>query len=203
MTDRTATDPEAPDRADRWAARLSVPVLVAALASIPATFLTLLDGGYATAGSALNALSGAVLVAETVVLLAVAEDRRAWLRANRWLVLLAAAVTLAVVFAIGPVQLLRLVRLVGALRVVRVRRIVQAGRVIQARHDLHARWERVLTAGLTIAAAAFVAVVLADPTSQSRQLLDGVAGRFGVLLVGLAGVLVGVATYVVLAGRRR
>jgi CsoR family transcriptional regulator, copper-sensing transcriptional repressor len=191
------------DRADRWAERLSVPVLVAALASIPATFLTLLDGGYAVAGSTLNAVSGAVLVAETVVLLAVAEDRRAWLRTNRWLVALAVAVVLAVVFAVGPVQLLRLVRVVGALRIVRVRRIVSAGRIIRERHGVDRRWGGVLTGVLTLAAAAFVTVVLADPTSQSRQLLDGVAGRFGALGVALAGAIVAVATYVVLTARRR
>jgi CsoR family transcriptional regulator, copper-sensing transcriptional repressor len=202
----TATEPQTAehvDRADRLARRLSVPVLIAALASIPATFLTLLDGGYATAGSTLNALSGAVLVAETVVLLAVAEDKRTWLRTNRWLVALTVAVVVAVVFAIGPVQLLRLVRVVGALRIVRVRRIVKAGRIIGERHGLDARWGRVLTVVLTVAAAGFVAVVLADPTSQSRQLLDGVAGRFGALAAALAGVLVAVATYVVISARRR
>jgi CsoR family transcriptional regulator, copper-sensing transcriptional repressor len=199
----TTTEPAAVERAERWAERLSVPVLVAALASIPATFLTLLDGGYAVAGSTLNAVSGAVLVAETVVLLAVAEDKRVWLRTNRWLVALTVAVVVAVVFAIGPVQLLRLVRVVGALRIVRVRRIVKAGRIIGERHGLDRRWGRVLTGALTTAAAAFVAVVLADPTSQSRQLLEGVAGRFGALAVALAGALIAVATYVVLTARRR
>lgn len=191
------------DRADRWARTLSIPVLVAALASIPATFLTLLDGGYATAGTTLNTLSGAVLVAETVVLLAVAEDKRAWLRTNRWLLVLCLAVVVAVVFAIGPVQLLRLVRVVGALRIVRVRRIVTAGRIIRERHGLDERWGRVVTVVLTSAAAGFVAVVLADPTSRSRQLLDGAAGRFGALAVALAGVLVAAATFVVVRARRR
>lgn len=202
----TTTEPHTAaqvDRADRWAERLSVPVLVAALASIPATFLTLFDGGYATAGASLNTLSGAVLVAETVVLLAVAEDKRAWLRANRWLVALSLAVVVAVVFVIGPVQLLRLVRVVGALRIVRVRRIVTAGRIIRERHALDAWWGRVVTVVLTVAAASFVAVVLADPTSQSRQLLDGVAGRFGAVAVALAGALVAAATYIVLSARRR
>jgi CsoR family transcriptional regulator, copper-sensing transcriptional repressor len=199
----TTTEPASAERAERWAERLSVPVLVAALASIPATFLTLLDGGYAVAGSTLNVVSGAVLVAETVVLLAVAEDKRAWLRTNRWLVALTVAVVVAVVFAIGPVQLLRLVRVVGALRVVRVRRIISAGRIIRERHGLTGRWERIVTVGLTLAAAAFVTVVLADPTSQSRQLLDGAAGRSGALGIALAGALVAIATYVVLSARRQ
>jgi CsoR family transcriptional regulator, copper-sensing transcriptional repressor len=191
------------ERAERVASRLSVPVLVAALASIPATFLTLLDGGYQTAGTALNALSGAVLVAETVVLLAVAEDKRAWVRDNRWLVALTLAIVIAVVFAIGPVQLLRLLRMVGALRIVRVRRIVKAGRIIGERHGLDRRWERVATGLVTAAVAGFVGIVLADPTSQTRQLIDGAAGRFGALAAVLAGVLVAAATYVVLDKRQR
>ena len=198
----TTAPSELADRADRLAERLAVPVLVAALASIPATFLTLFDGMLATAGSTLNLLSGAVLVAETVVLLAVAEDRRAWLRANRWLVALAAVVVPAVVFAVGPVQLLRLVRLVGALRILRVRRIVRAGHIIRERHDLDERWGRAVTWSLTLAAAGFVAVVLADPSSTSRAWLEQVTARVGVLGVAVAGVLIGAATYVVRANLR-
>lgn len=202
----TTTEPRAPervDRAERVAERLAGPVLIAALASIPATFLTLFDGAYQTAGSTLNAVSGAVLVAETVVLLALAEDKRAWLRRNRWLVGLTLVVVPAVVFAVGPVQLLRLARVVGALRIVRVRRIFKAGRIVRDRYGADARWARAATIGLTVAAAAFVAIVLADPTSQSRQFLDGAAGRGGALSVALAGVLVATATYVVRANRKR
>jgi CsoR family transcriptional regulator, copper-sensing transcriptional repressor len=202
----TATHLDAPDRADQLAARLSGPVFVAALASIPATFLTLLDGTYATVGGVLNAVSGAVLVAETLVLLAIAEDKRAWLWRNRWLVALTVVIVPAVVFAVGPVQLLRLLRVLrafGALRIVRVRRILKAGRIIRERHGLTSRWERAVTGVLSLAVALFVAMVLADPTSQSRQLLDGAAGRLGSLGIVLAGALVAVATYVVQANRRR
>lgn len=199
----TTTQLDAPDRAERLADRLSGPVLLAALASIPATFLTLLEGTYATVGSALNLVSGAVLVAETVVLLAVAEDKRAWLRTNRWLVGLTIAIVPAVVFAIGPVQLLRAVRLLGALRIVRVRRILKAGRIIRDRHGLTSGWEKAVTGVLTLATALFVAMVLADPTSQSRRLLDTVTGRVGAVGVLAAGVLLAFATYVVRTSRDR
>lgn len=199
----TTTEHAHQGRAERLAQRLSGPVLVAALASVPATFLTLLDGPFEVTGNALNAVSGAVLVAETVVLLAVAEDRRAWLRRNRWLVALALAVVPAVVFAVGPVQLLRLARLVGALRIVRVRRILKAGRIVRDRYGLDERWERLTTGAVTLAVAAFVAIVLADPTSESRQFLDGAAGRSGVLAAVVAGVLIAVATAVVRTNRRR
>jgi CsoR family transcriptional regulator, copper-sensing transcriptional repressor len=204
----TTTDHAAPDRADRadradrLAARLSGPVLVAALASIPATFLTLFDGAYATVGSTLNALSGAVLIAETVVLLALADDKRAWLRRNRWLVGLSVLLVPAVIFAVGPVQLLRLLRVVGALRIVRVRRIVKAGRIIRERHGLTSRWSRFVTGTLVTATAAFVALVLADPTSESRRLLDDAVGRVGPFGVLLAGSILAAATFVVRSNRR-
>jgi CsoR family transcriptional regulator, copper-sensing transcriptional repressor len=198
----TTTDLAAPDRADRLAARLSGPVLVAALASIPATFLTLFDGAYATVGTALNTLSGAVLIAETVVLLALAEDKRAWLHRNRWLVGLSVLLVPAIILAVGPVQLLRLLRVVGALRIVRVRRIVKAGRIIRERHGLTSRWSRVVTGTVVTATAAFVALVLADPTSESRRLLDDVVGQVGPVGVLLAGGLLAAATYVVRTNRR-
>lgn len=193
---------ETVDRADRLAERLAVPVLVAALASIPATFLTLLDGAWAATGSALNLVSGGVLVAEAVVLFVLAGDKRAWVRRNRWLVVLALLMVPAVVFAVGPVQLLRLLRLVGALRIIRVRRILKAGQIIRERHDLDHRWSRAVTWGLTLLAAGFVAVVLADPSSTSRAWLESVTARVGVLGVLIAGLVVGVATYVVRTNRR-
>lgn len=193
---------ETVDRADRLAERLAVPVLVAALASIPATFLTLLDGAWAATGSALNLVSGGVLVAEAVVLYVVAGDKRAWVRRNRWLVVLALLMVPAVVLAVGPVQLLRLLRLVGALRIIRVRRILKAGQIIRERHELDHRWSRAVTWGLTLLAAGFVAVVLADPSSTSRAWLESVTARVGVLGVLVAGLVVGVATYVVRSNRR-
>ncbi|MFA9429513.1 hypothetical protein [Egicoccus sp. AB-alg2] len=198
MTDTCA---DRSDRADRLAERLAVPVLVAALASVPATFLTLLGEPLATAGSTLNTLSGAVLVAETVVLLAVAGDKRAWLRRNRWLVALTLAVIPAVVFAVGPVQLLRLLRVFGALRIVRVRRIVKAGRVIGERHGLRGPWARAVTAVSTLTAAAFVGMVLADPTSRESRWFQAVTDRVGVPGILVAGLLLGIATYVVRTNR--
>lgn len=199
-SERTSVE-EGEDRADRVARKLAMPVLIAALASIPATFLTLFDGTLETTGNALNTASGAVLVAETVVLLAVATDKRAWLRRNWWLVALAVLIVPAVIFAVGPVQLLRLVRVVGALRVLRARRILKAGRIISERHAGDGRWRRLVTFGLTLLTAGFVAVVLADPTSQSRQLLDDAFGDLSWLAVVLAGALVAGATFVVLRDR--
>ena len=186
-------------REERWQERLALPVLVAALASIPAMFLTVAEGTLGRAGHAIDAVSGAVLVAETVILLVVAENRRAWIRGHLGLIALTVAVVIAVVFALGPVQVLRLVRTVGALRILRAGRIVKAARAVGLRRGFTGRLSQVLavTAGLLVAL--FVGVVLADPTSRSRDLLTAVLGELSppliVVLSGAAGVLLGGATY--------
>ncbi|MEX2486923.1 MAG: hypothetical protein WD377_04830 [Nitriliruptoraceae bacterium] len=199
----TTTEAPPRDRADRVADRLAVPVLVAALASVPAVFLTLLDQPWATIGAGLNAVSGGVLVAEALVLFALAEDRRAWLRRNRLLVALALVLVPAVIFAIGPVQLLRTLRVFGALRIIRVARIIKAGRILRHRHGHRHGWRRAVGVGVTLLCAGFVAVVLADPTSTSRQLLDGAVDRVGWIGTVFAGAIIAVATFIVRTRRDR
>lgn len=200
-TGTDSREPEHVDRADRVAERIAIPVLIAALASIPAVFLTLFDDPYETIGEGLNTLSGGVLIAETVVLFALAENRWEWIKRNKWLVALAIAIIPAVVFAIGPVQLLRLVRVVGALRIIRVTRIMKAGRIVRERAGLTRTWQRVIGIGAAALCAAFVGVVLADSTSESRQLLDGVVDRVGWVGVLVAGIILFGATYIVKTNR--
>lgn len=208
----TDDDPEHQDRADRVAERIAIPVLIAALASVPAVFLTLLDQPYETIGTGLNTLSGAVLIAETLVLLAVSENRWAWIKRNRWLVLLVLAIIPAVVFAIGPVQLLRLARVVGALRIIRVKRIFKAGKLVRERAGLNRTWERVIGVAVTVLCAAFVAVMLVDPTStqqlnqlqsESQDAFGNVVNRLGWIGIALAGVILFAATYIVWTNRKR
>ncbi|MGY1722782.1 hypothetical protein [Blastococcus sp. SYSU DS0533] len=186
-------------REERWQERLALPVLVAALASIPAMFLTVAEGTLGTAGHVVDVVSGLVLVAETVILLVVAEDKRAWIRGHLGLLALTAAVVVAVVFALGPVQVLRLVRTVGALRILRAGRIVRAARSVSDRMGFNGRLAHVAAAGAGVLVAVFVGVVLADPTSRSRDLLTAVLGDVGapaiVVLSGVAGLVLGVATY--------
>src|SRR5690606_41402854 len=62
-------------RSNRLQERMAVPVLLAALASVPAVFLTLLDEPARSAGTLINTLSGAVIVAEVVVLFAVSDRK--------------------------------------------------------------------------------------------------------------------------------
>ncbi|MFU8840331.1 MAG: hypothetical protein ACNA8R_06380 [Nitriliruptoraceae bacterium] len=201
MTDDTARDVQLTERQQRVERAIALPVLIAALASVPAVFLTLFDGRVAQTGSILNGISGAVLIAEAVVLFAVAPDKRRWLSDNRWLVALSVAVLLAVVFAIGPVQLLRLVRVFGALRIVRVKRIFKAGAIVQERYARDQRWQRATTVLVTVLCATFVAIVLADPTSQSRVWAETAYGWLGPARAVLAGVIIAGATFIV--ARRR
>ncbi|GAA4418822.1 hypothetical protein GCM10023169_08850 [Georgenia halophila] len=194
-----STDPEA-----TWEQRLALPVLIAALVSVPAVWLTLLEEPYATVGRVGSWLTGAVLVAETVVLFFVTGDKIDWLRRHVWLVLLTIGVVIAVVLAVGPAQLLRLVRLVGALRVLRVRHIVRAGRTLQDRTGLGKRWERVTTVVVTLVVAAFVAIILADPTSRTRVLIENFLGEVGfTTAVVLAGLLLGLAVFILVRNRGR
>ncbi|WP_402466847.1 hypothetical protein [Isoptericola aurantiacus] len=195
-------DPDVDQAESRWEQRFAWPVIVAALVSVPAVWLTLLDEPYATVGTVGSLLTGAVLLGETVVLFVVSRDKRRWVREHRWLVLVTLAIVVSAVLAIGPTQLLRLVRAVGALRLLRARHIVRAGRRVMDHSRMDRRWERVVT-GLVIAVVAgFVAVVLADPTSQSRVLIaELVGGPASVWVVVVAGLLLSGAVFVLVRGR--
>lgn len=196
---RSGRDPE-----EHWEERLALPVVIAALASVPAVFLTLLDRPYETVGSVVNWLSGAVLVAETVVLFVVSRDKWEWIRRHKWLLLLTLVVIIGVVLAIGPVQLLRLLRVVGALRLVRAGRIVKAARIMRDKLGLTGPWSKVWSAAAALLVATFVAVVLADPTSRSRELLDRwLTGTSQVVLSLVAGAVLAVATFLVMRRRQR
>lgn len=189
-------------RVQQWEERFSVPVLVAALASVPAVFLTLLDPPYENIGHVANWISGAVLVAEPVALFAVSERKLRWLRDQAPLVGVCVVVVAGMVLAVGPVQLVRLVTTVGALRIVRVGRIIKSGRILRERTGLVGWWATTLTTMAAVLAAGFVAVVLADPTSASRQLLEEWGGWLGApVVVLLAGAVLAAATFVV--ARRR
>jgi CsoR family transcriptional regulator, copper-sensing transcriptional repressor len=191
------------DRAERLQDRLAIPVLLAAVASVPAVFLTLFEGNPARVGSVVNTISGGVLIGEAVILLAASEDRLAWVRRNWFLAVLAIVMVPAVIFAVGPVQLLRLVRTVGALRIIRARRILKAGKILRERAELNETWHRAAGFGVSLLVAGFVAMVLSDPTSQTRQLLDGAVDRVGVISALLAGVVLATATWVVLTARKK
>jgi hypothetical protein len=192
-------------REEQWQQRLAVPVLIAALASVPAMFLTIADGPLGATGYVVDLLSGLVLVTETVILLVVAENKRAWIRGHLGLVLLTVVVVIGVVFALGPVQLLRLVRTVGALRILRAGRIVKAARSLRERHGFTGPLSSVLSFGAGLLVAVFVGVVLADRTSVSHDLLSRLIGEVDTTVVVLtlvaAGLLLGFATFLLARDR--
>lgn len=189
------------DRAEIAEEKFTVPVIVAAIASVPAMFLTMFDGTANSVGNVVNYASLAVLTAETAVLFVVSGDRITWLKEHWWIALIAVVSVPAVIFAVGPVQLLRLLRFVGALRIIRVKRIIKAGRILQKRANLEGPLRNAVVIGVTLLCAAFVAVVLADPSSESRQLLDNTIDRFGPVSIVLAGLILGGATFVVYRAR--
>lgn len=197
----TESDSRTADRAEALERKLALPVIVAALVSVPAVFLTTLDGAAAQMGSVLNWASLAVLTGESVVLFLAAEDRMRWLREHRGMVAVALLAIPAVVFAVGPAQIFRLVRFIGALRVIRVNRILKAGRILRTRAQLEGVWRNAVAIGVTVIAAVFVALVLTDQTSQTRAWIDEFAQRFGVAPVVVAGLILGAATFVVVRHR--
>lgn len=197
-TDVDVSEQQRPDREERWQQRLALPVLLAALASVPAVFLTLLEDPYSIAGDVVNWLAGGVLVAETVVLFVVSADKRRWVREHVWLILLTVAIVAGVVLAVGPVQLLRLLRVFGALRFMRAGRIVKAGKIVRERMGWTGRWSAVPPILASLLVAVFVAVALVDPSSSTRELLDGWLGGTGIVVAAvLAGLLLAGATWVV------
>ena len=187
-------------REKRWQDRLALPVLVAAIVSIPAVFLSFLSEPWAEAGRIINLLSGLVLVGETLILFVVTPDRVAWFKRHLWLVGLTILVVLGVAFALGPVQLLRLIRLIGALRILRTGRIIKAGRLLAGRGSSF--WNKFTATGVSILVAVFVAATLADPTSTVRGLLhDILPFRFGPIAIIASGLILAAATFIVLFDR--
>jgi hypothetical protein len=189
--------PDEPDERTRRAEeRLAFPVLVAALVSVPAVFLTTAEGTLRTVGTVLNWASVTVLAAETVVLLWIDRDVGTWLRRHRWKLLVLAVAIPAVVFVVGPVQILRLILSLGALRVLRAGRIVRAGRVIRRRFSLGTWADRTLLVVIALLAGIFVTIVLIDPASRSRRAAMWVVERIGVVPTILAGLVLAATAFV-------
>lgn len=212
MSDDLLNAPDRNGRADLWAQRLTVPVIVAAAVSVPAVFLTAMaEGALGTFGAVLNWVSVAVLTTESVILFLLAGDRLTWVRRRGWPLLITALAIPAVIFTFAPVQALRvlltLLRHFTALRVLRAKRLVSAGRVLARRVGPVSRWRHFPVAVGSVAAAAFVAIILADPVSlraHHRAVTELIAwaGTGPALVTGLVLAVAAVA-FLVFAWRRR
>ncbi|KOX23875.1 hypothetical protein [Nocardiopsis sp. NRRL B-16309] len=184
--------------------RLAVPVLLAAVVSVPALFLGVWgEGFWATAGDRINWAAGIVLWGEWILLIALADNKRAWLRTHWWATVIAAVTVPAVIFALGPAQILRLVRAFGALPLLRVTRIIEAGGVLRRRMGLTGRLGRAVAAATTLLAAVFVTAVMADPASASRGYVEEAIAFLGPWPTALAVAVTAAATAVVLGYRWR
>ncbi|MCH8561121.1 hypothetical protein LTH96_07185 [Nesterenkonia sp. LB17] len=195
----TASGRASQDRAreleERWEDRLAWPVLIAAVVSVPAVFLTLLDEPFEMIGHVGLWITSVVLIFETIVLFLVSPKKIDWLRRNWWLVGLSVLVIVGVVFSVGPMQLLRLLRSVGALRVLRAKQVAKAGHSLQ-KVGSSRWWRRLGTILATFVVTAFVVVALVDPESPARSFLDDLVGEEWAIAAAIgAGVLLFGATY--------
>jgi hypothetical protein len=182
-------------------------VIVAALVSVPAVFLTTAEADQlAIAGHVLNWASLMVLTAESVVLFLLTGERLRWVWRHRWPLAVLVISIPAVIVAAAPMQTLRLVvwliRMIGALRILRANRIVRAGRVLARRIGWTGPWRYLPILVASVVAAGFVVLVLSDETSTSRAAIARVPGWPGTVLVLSAGAILAVATFVVLRYRR-
>lgn len=180
---------------EKWEIRLAWPVLIAAVVSVPAVFLTLLDEPFEMIGHIGLWLATAVLVVETVVLFLVSPEKVAWLRRNWWLIGLTVATVLAVVFSIGPMQLFRVLRSVGALRVLRAKQVAKAGESLGKKG--HSRRRQLLGKILaTVVVGAFVVIALVDPDSEARSFLEDLVGEEGAIAAAFgAGLITMIGMY--------
>ena len=170
---------------ERWENWLAWPVLVAAIVSVPAVFLTLLDEPFEMIGHVGLWLATAVLVFETALFFLLSPQKIEWVRRNGWLIGLTFATVVAVIFSIGPMQLFRVLRSAGALRVLRAKQVAKAGESLANKGKT--RWRQRLGKILaTVVVAAFVVMALAIPESEARGMLEDFVGEEGVVPAAVA-----------------
>lgn len=198
-----ASEERATEIEERWETRLAWPVLLAAIVSVPAVFLTLLDEPFEMIGHVGLWLTTAVLVFETIVLFLVSPKKIDWLRRNWWLVGLTVLAIVAVIFSIGPMQILRLLRSVGALRVLRAKQVAKAGHSLQ-KLGASRLWQWLGTTLATLVVSAFVVVALVDPESPARTFLEDLVGEEWAIASAIgAGLLLFGATFLLVRPPRR
>lgn len=182
--------------------RLAVPVMVAAVLSVPAVFMAVWgDGVVADIGVVVNWTAGGILWCEWLVLMILAEDRLDWMRRHKWTITVATLTIPAAIFTLGPVQLLRLVFVVASLRVLQVRRIISAGRVLARRLGLDG-WRRiVLLVATGVLGSLFLIALLLAPNAQVWLAGDVIASHVGPIPAIVISSILLVAAY--LAWRNR
>ena len=188
---------------ERWENWLAWPVLIAALLSVPAVFLTLLDEPFMTIGNIGLYVATAVLIVETVVFFLISPQKIAWVIRNWWLIGLTIVTVLAVIFSLGPMQVFRTVRSVGALRVLRAKQVAKAGESLA--NKSRSRWRRGLGKVLaTVVVGTFVVLALVVPESEARTSLENFVGAEGVpYAAAAAGLITVVVMYLLVRTPRK
>ena len=189
---------------ERIERRLTVPVLVAAVVSVPAVFVAAWgSGGWAVAGIVIDALAGALLWFEWIILLLLADNKREWLKRHRASLAIIVVTVPAVIFTLGPFQLLRIIYSIATLRLLRVRRIISAGRVVQRRLELRGYPKYLLAIGVSALCLVFSAVLLFDPNSNVWAVAELVAGQIKVGPVAIVGAALLLIAGILWRNRRR
>lgn len=206
MPEYKGADPEPPAESlsERVERHLTVPVITAAFASVPAVFLTGWgSGNWARAGLVLGWAAGAVLWLEGLLGFVLAEDRWDWVSRHRWPIAVALLTIPALVFALGPIQLLRIIYLIATLRVLRVRRIIQAATTLNRRLALRGMWRWVLVGTTTTATVVFAAVLLLDPHAETWTVAELTLTKLGILPALLVTAILATAGYLLWRNREQ
>jgi CsoR family transcriptional regulator, copper-sensing transcriptional repressor len=198
---RTERKDRRTERARRLEQRLTLPVIIAAIVSVPATFLSALTGWPGVLGKVFNWGAAAVLAGEPVLLFLLAGHRRAWLKEHLWAILIAAVAVPAVLFAAAApyfqaLRLLRLAHVMTAFRLLRINRILKSAETLRRYLLVDIFWRRLSSVVGPVIAFGFAGLVLADPEYRELLYLDDLSDRFGLVPVVLVVALLSVALLV-------
>lgn len=211
---------------EKWTRRFELPILIVALLVIPAILIEASSDtsqSWRDAAAVLNWIIWVVFTAEVALLLAVAPDRKAWLRHH---LLDVAIVLLTTPFMPAALQLVRAARLIRLIRLFQLLRLVRTTRALRRLFTAEGvRFTAILAALLVLTGGAAFAEI---ETDQHLSAWDGIwwaattvttvgygdiapqtsAGRviaIAVMLVGIGFValLTGAVAETFLAGRRR
>ncbi len=126
-------DSEKDPRGARWERRLNVPVLVAAWLAIPTVFLyfSKLEGTWFTVAVVMAWAIWLTFFAETVIMLAVVADRRAWIRGHVFGLVVLAATLPALTHLLEALLAARAVSTLQAARIVQVLYLAKAAKLLK------------------------------------------------------------------------
>ncbi len=157
------------------------PVLIASLATVVGLLVSLVEGPVGELGEEVAMLAGLVIVAESVMVMLVSDDKRRWLR-RHWLLVVISALVLGL-FVVGVAIPFHLLRLVRGFSVSPVSHVLQHAKILHvgefghakehlaSSSKLAARLHQPVEALIGLAVPVYLVATLRDPESDSRELL--------------------------------